>query len=247
MQRFLLLLILLLPAGSSHGKSLTFASIRSVQKSLAARRVLEKAWAELGYQLKFVPHPGRRGLVEANAGRIDGLVQRLPVIEKIYPHLRRITPAVSELRITVFSATADFPVRGWSSLPPRSVVILRGVKILEEKTAGMKRLFVDSIHAGFQVLATGRADLGVFAELNGRLMLRHGEFQRIRMLQPPLAQKPMYHYLHRRHVALIPRISATLHKMQAAGTIAVIHTRTTQEMLAAPPAPLPVRQQPADR
>ena len=53
----------------------------------------------------------------------------------------------------------------------------------------------------------------------------------MRVLEPPLAEVPLYHYLNKKHEALLPSLVAVLRKMEKEGTIRAIAKRVADEML----------------
>ena len=51
------------------------------------------------------------------------------------------------------------------------------------------------------------------------LVRRFAHFVRLLILSPPLATFPVFHYLHKKHAALVPRLTAVLQQMQKDKTI----------------------------
>jgi polar amino acid transport system substrate-binding protein len=50
----------------------------------------------------------------------------------------------------------------------------------------------------------------------------------VRVLCEPMASNPMYHYLHKRHADLVPRIDAVLRDMVAEGRLKAIELHLMQ-------------------
>jgi ABC-type amino acid transport substrate-binding protein len=88
-----------------------------------------------------------------------------------------------------------------------------------------------NLEALFRKLALGRTDVVVESRFNGCLVKQLG-LQKAVLLQPSLEVLPAYHFLHSRHAALVPRITAVLRKMESDGSIKKIQATALREYLA---------------
>lgn len=205
-----LLLVLLLIGTYSQATTLTFGVVDGVDKE-PAYSTLKAAYAKHGITIELRPLPGQRGLIEANAGRIDGELIRATIVEKTNKNLIRVTPAVAEIKILAFAKNPKVKVPdGWPSLAPYNIVLVNGIKISEQATKGMNRQFANNLKAAFTMVNMGRADVTVANEATGLKIIADQGFTDIRPIKPPIARTLLYHYLHVKHRDLAEKISRTL-------------------------------------
>jgi polar amino acid transport system substrate-binding protein len=224
---FLLLVLLLADSGvASAGITLRLGNSR-YPPIVTARQdgVIDRIYLELSRRLdiKIIINPvesGERVLINANNGIDDGDVARGPGLEKLYPNLVRVAVPVYHFQMAVFSRNIDFRVAGADSIKPYDVGILRGWKILEDITRGARS--VTSLESGeqlFTMLQKGRIEIVVFEKPQGLAILKQMKIPEIRLLQPNLLEGNFYLYLHKKHMDLLPKITAVLEDMQKDGTI----------------------------
>ncbi|MBB3118635.1 substrate-binding periplasmic protein [Pseudoduganella violacea] len=218
-RRTLLKLALLtyLPALSASGASKTMRVSTLLEIDPAtdiAEQVLREAYRRLGMNLDVVRLPAERALVSANDGMMDGELYRKIGIERDYPNLLIVPVPLLTYEIVIFTLGTSFVVNGWESLRPFTIGFIRGIKIVEQNTQGMHIEPVATMMQALQKMTMGRTDVVVGNRVSGLAMARTLKMADIRVLQPPLATFPVFHYLHKKHEALIPKLSAALQQMQ---------------------------------
>jgi polar amino acid transport system substrate-binding protein len=77
----------------------------------------------------------------------------------------------------------------------------------------------------FGLLASGRADVVLYERWQG-LAKSRAMGLKVKVLEPPLVRTKMYMYLHKKHVALVPLVSAALAKLKKDGTYQRIFDNT---------------------
>lgn len=227
MYRHLLALLMVLAAfiGNVHGATLELSTSDAPPYStpggsgLADRIVLE-AFRRTGVTIKLVAAPSERSLVNANLGIVDGEYLRIAGIEKMYPNLVMVPESICENEFTAFARDPAIKLKGWESLGPYSVGFITGWKLLEENVAKVKSLTkVKDDESLFDLLANGRVDIAIFDRRRGEAYLKHSRERGVRPLTPPLARRPMYLYLNRKHAALVPILAGALSQMKRDGSI----------------------------
>jgi len=182
-------------------------------------RIITEAFKRLGLELEIVDLPSERALINANDGIDDGNFARVEGLEKQYPNLIRVAEEITTFEFVAFTAGPAFRTTGWASLKPYNVGIITGWKILESNITGVGSLTkVRDEQLLFGLLAAGKADVVVYDRRQGRVVLAQLGLRGITELEPPLAVKSMYPYLHKRHAALVPRLEQTLREMRKDGT-----------------------------
>jgi polar amino acid transport system substrate-binding protein len=199
-----------------------------------ASEILKEAYQQLGIEVVIKVVPQARSLILSNEGEIDGEIARINGLEAQYPNLVRVPVVLIEQEGMAFVRKEKaFPLKGWDSLRPYSIVAMNGVKWSTDGTQGMDRVvMVTQPEQVFQMLETGRAEVALGPRLSGLLQIKRLGFTDLQALEPPLVVNELYHYLNNKHSAvLLPRITAVLQQMEASGRLREIREQTIAAML----------------
>lgn len=181
--------------------------------------VVREAIRRIGYRLVMHRFPAERGLRNANNGLIDGEMSRVKGMDKLYPNLMRVPEKIMDWEFCVFSKKPIKLHKGWDSLANRNVAFITGWKILEKnvprsaeitKTRNSQQLFT--------LLKLNRADFIIYERWGGSRILNKSHLYKVKLRQPCLASKAMFIYLHKKHRALVPRLSRALADMKKDGS-----------------------------
>jgi len=119
----------------------------------------------------------------------------------------------------VFTRKMEFPVKDWEALHPYSVGFIIGWKILEKNIKSTKyTIKAKEPRQLFNLLGKKRVDLVVYDRWMGLFYIKKNNLSFIKTLEPPLVQKQMYLYLHKKHLKLVPEIASSLRQMKEDGT-----------------------------
>jgi polar amino acid transport system substrate-binding protein len=181
--------------------------------------VAGEAFRRAGVELRLVKLPAERGLLNANAGVEDGDLTRIAGLEKQYPNLVRVPEKLMDWEFAAFSRNpairADWPV-----LRRHSVGHIKGWKIYEQNLAGAERVItVDDPAQLFRLLDLNRIDVALYERWLGLALARQLGLKDVQALSPLLARRAMFIYLHKRHTALVPKLTAALRAMKREGVI----------------------------
>jgi polar amino acid transport system substrate-binding protein len=192
-------------------------------------RVFMEAFERLGIDLEIVFTPTDSSIVDVNAGILDAEANRIAGMEEMYPHLRRVPEPNMTMEFVAF-ATRDIRIDGWESLRNLDIGIVRGWKILEDNTRGFPYVVtVPSEVELFNMLERGRIDVALYAKLTGYAAVREIGLKGIRHLEPPLASRDMFLYVHQRHAGLTAEIARVLREMKQDGTYQAIMDQVLEE------------------
>lgn len=184
-----------------------------------AERVLTEAYRRLGLGLEVHKLPGERALRSANNGDMDGELYRKLGMEREYPNLLIVPVPLLTYEIVIFTLGTSFPVHGWESLRPYTVGFVKSIKIVEQNTQGMRVEVASTLRQAFVKMSMGRSDVVVANRASGLAALQELNLPDIKVLSPPLATFPVFHYLHKKHAALVPRLASVLQQMQRDKTL----------------------------
>lgn len=179
--------------------------------------VAGEAFRRAGARLRLVKLPPERGLLNANAGIEDGDLTRIAGLEKQYPNLVRVPEKLVDWTFTAFSKNTDIAAN-WEVLRQRQVGHIKGWKIYEQQLAGAPRVVAaENPEQLFRLIELDRIEVALYARWLGEALLQRQNISGVRALEPPLATREMYIYLHRRHAALAPKLAAALRAIKAEG------------------------------
>ncbi|MBT8002974.1 MAG: transporter substrate-binding domain-containing protein [Rhodospirillales bacterium] len=184
--------------------------------------ITREAYKRIGIAVKIRKYPGERALRLANSGKVDGEVQRINGIAANYHNLIQVHPAINYIEGTVFTRTKNFDVKGWQSLRPYRIGYIRGIKFAERNTKNMDSSGVGDYSRMFQMLGKGRFEIIVSPRLNGLYQMKQLGITGVRVLTPAIMRFDLFHYLHKKHSNLVPKISAVFAKMSETGELAKI-------------------------
>jgi polar amino acid transport system substrate-binding protein len=195
--------------------------------------ILREIYARLDIKIDFIDVEAKRALALSNAGETDGEIQRIANISKDYPALIQLSPPINYIEPTVFTTTLKFDVQGWESIRDYQVGIVRGVGSSEAGTRGMLHVErATSLSDLIEMLDRDRFDLLVTDLFSGRVEIKKMHLEsRIQPILPPLERIYVYHYLHKRHQALVPRVEAVIQKMTESGELEQLRAQLVSEML----------------
>lgn len=194
-----------------------------------AERVLHEAYRRLGMSMVVVKVPGERSLFSADHGQVDGELYRKLGMERDYPNLRIVPVPLLTYEIVIFTLGTTFVVNGWDSLRPFSIGFVKGIKIIEQNTQGMKLEPTTTMRQAFLKMTLMRSDIVVANRHSGVFVLKEMKLSDVKVLEPPLATFPVFHYLHKKHEALIPKLTTVLQQMQKEKTIEKIQKAAMAE------------------
>ncbi|WP_319760562.1 transporter substrate-binding domain-containing protein [Maridesulfovibrio sp.] len=194
-------------------------------------RIVNEAFRRIGLKSKVVFTPNERSLISVNEGMFDAEINRVAGMEKKFPHLIQVPEPNMTMHFVAF-ATKDIPISDWESLRPYKIGLEKGWKILEQNTHNfphVKRLM--SANQLFLMLDKERLDVALFSKMLGYEWIKKLDCNRIKHLEPPLASKDMFLYLHKDNKELAKPLAKALREMKRDGTYDRIVQETTGFLL----------------
>jgi polar amino acid transport system substrate-binding protein len=207
-------LVICLSGGLTQAESLTI--VYPPEKNTfhdAAAAIIRGAYKKIGIEVVFKTYPAERALQISNSGDADGELVRIDNISTAYTNLIKIP----------VSHVAKIEINGWESLRPYKIVFHKGYKAAELGTKGMNVLLVGHDKQAFLMVDKGRRDVVVANRFTGLSVIKEMNLNEIVMLTPPVQVDPLYHYLHKKHKALVPQITAILRNMKHEGKFQEIY------------------------
>ena len=181
--------------------------------------LLQLALKRMGYRLRVLTVPAERSLKMAAAGLAGGELFRTTAIEKHFPTLLQVPEALIEGEFVVFSHKPIELSEGWQALSGKSVGIVIGMKIIENKVPASALVTkVKSEKQLFTLLKRKRIDYAIFIRDMGQFYLHKNNITGVFVHEMYLDKVSAYTYLHPKHAALVPELANTLKGMKQDGS-----------------------------
>ncbi len=191
--------------------------------------VLKEAFRRAGLNLKLVRVSPERALLNANAGIEDGVSARIAGLEKNYHNLVRVPEKVLDTSFVAFAHHSKLNNANWETLASVSVGYIQGYKIFEQNLKpGTQITIVDTGEQLLTMLDKNRIDVSLDERWMGLALAKKMGVEGVYVVEPALAEREMFVYLHKRHTDKIPAISAALRALKADG----FYSRICREKLA---------------
>ena len=197
---------------------MTIAAIDSAAVAVP-EKIIREAYRRLEIPIDIVRLPPARSIRMSNSGQVDAELARVKVDPNEFPNLIRVPVPIDVIEGAVFSKKLDFEISGWESIKPYRIGIRQGVKFSERGTRGMDVVVASENAQLFRMLETDRVDLIVLNKQNALRVIEQLGITDIRLLEPSIHYLQVYHYLHRQHQDLLPRITQVLDQMTANGEV----------------------------
>ncbi|HEB78906.1 MAG TPA: transporter substrate-binding domain-containing protein [Rhodospirillales bacterium] len=181
-------------------------------------RLAIEAFKRLGHVLTIPQLPSGRSLLNAQAGIDDGTLPRIAGLTAEYPNLLQVPEKLMDYQFTAFTMSDNMTVRTWEDLRQYTVGYVYGWKIFERSTKDFPNVIsVRDPDLLFSLLAKNRADVVLLERWQGLLTAKKLGLKGVRAILPPLAEREMFIYMHKKHAALLPKLAQALRSMKKDG------------------------------
>jgi polar amino acid transport system substrate-binding protein len=173
---------------------------------------------ELPIELLIYQGAYERELINANQGVEDGIAARTAGIEKRFPNLIRVPEEILTIEIVAFTTAGRIAIPNWEALSPYVVGYVSGWNVVESRRSSfLEATPVSDAEHLFKLLGAGRADVVIYERLDGLAQAKTLGIK-VQPMSPPLASTKLYTYLHKKHAALVPKMTEALVKLKRNGT-----------------------------
>lgn len=195
-------------------------------------RLAEKACAENGVRVRWSTPPVGRSLLNVNEGIDDGDGPRVAGLSADYPNLVMVPEPIGEFVFGAFATNNDIVIKDWDSLENYNVSYVIGWKIFDTNVKKAKSITkVRDKVILFNLLAAKRTDLVLITKLAGYATIAKLQLEGITFLESPLAVKPNYLYLNKRHEDLAKALAITIAKYKKDGTYDLMYREIVTSVL----------------
>ncbi len=225
-------ILLLIPAKPGLAEErMTLVAAAGTVDTVISEVILRTAYRRLGIDIYIEKHPGERALRLANSGEVAGDVQRIDGLSAKYSNMIQIRPAINFIEGSAFSRSQQIPINGWESLKDYRIGLIRGIKFAENNTKGMDTYVARDYASLFRMLNKDRIDVAISPRLNGLYQIKRFGIHDVTPLSPAIARFDLFHYLHIKHAALVPKLSSIFTEMAASGELKQIREHVIKIMM----------------
>lgn len=204
-----------------HGEDmLNFSAIEGSAYTSYATTVMREVYKRLDLEFSVTLLPAKRSLISSNAGgSIDGELFRISGIEQTYTNLVPVEVPLSASIWRVLTVEKMFEVDGWESLRPYRIGVRHGIATTDRGTEGMNTFKANTNEQLITMLINGRVDIVIMSENNIKGLTNLITNSPIVTLEEPVQVIPVYHFLHRSNISLLPKVLAVLKELETEGFI----------------------------
>ncbi|MEH6631279.1 MAG: transporter substrate-binding domain-containing protein [Halopseudomonas aestusnigri] len=219
---------------------LTLVAAAGTVDTVISEVILRTAYQRIGIEIYIEKHPGERALRLANSGEVAGDVQRIDGLSAKYTNMIQIRPAINFIEGSAFSKSQTIPIDGWKSLQDYRIGLIRGIKFAENNTKGMDTYVARDYASLFRMLNKDRIDVAISPRLNGLYQIKRFGIHDVTPLSPAIARFELFHYLHKKHAALVPKLSAVFTEMATSGELQRIREHVIKVLMSLAEQNLPL-------
>jgi hypothetical protein len=217
----------------SISKTMHFSSIELLVEQDIGRIIIPAMYQRLGIEVIVIPLPANRAQQEAVLGDTDGEIMRIWSYGIDNPDMIRVPTAYYYLQTGAFIVkNSDVLIRNKTDLAQYRLARVRGVKHTNSITAGLP--FVNDMSNTQQMmryLSAGMVDVALTNIIDGQKVIKNSDYKNIILMTPPLATYKLYHYLNKKHAALVSKIDLMIRDMQTSGELAQLIAKANAEVM----------------
>ncbi len=191
-------------------KKINISSIEGLRIKDEYRKLVLKAYTDLGYKVEFTEMPSAREVIEIDKGTVDALVIRFSVIEKSNPDLIRVPVALATGELFIY-CQIELPCdQSVVDEPSHLIGALIGQNFstayLEGRKASVYKVTTTNQLA--EMLSKKRLDYILAFEIDGFDTLIELDKSKYNVFK--LDNLEAFHYIHRRIENILPELTLSL-------------------------------------
>ena len=224
------LVIAMLSTSISHSEEVTISTFEQDTIQLdVSTEVMTEFYRRLGHEMKLITLPGKRSIVEANKGTVDGELIRIKRSEKLLSNLTRIPTAIDSIKVVAITRVDGAEINSLADLAGKKIGAIHGLQLTDRIVQGLPHQSVDSIDSLFKILIVGRVDVILFPELDAKYHIRnHALGDKVTIHTPPILEVALYHFINKSKPTLIKDMSELLAKLKETGELEAITLKAKQ-------------------
>jgi polar amino acid transport system substrate-binding protein len=201
-----------------------FTAVEGMRHNMEGLRLLREAYAAIGVEFSVLYLTPNRSIQEVENGAADGELLRIQQVGHHFTEIVRVEIPVISLPIYAYTNNPQLAGLTLDEMDRYRVGYVDGALFAQRMTAKLPDVTpVESPDTLFKMLELDRLDIVIAAENPGDTVMQTVGNGRIYKGSKQLRSVEFYHYLNRRHRALVPRIEWLLTELKE-GRIQITHT-----------------------
>lgn len=219
-------------SGATAQQKLVLSTLEHAPNGKIGSEILKTAYAKLGLNLETYYTSGKRALVLSSSGVVDGEVLRTSDVAQKYPSLIKVDVPLLTLMNVVFVNRHRSSGEVFMDLKNTRVGFLNGVEQLDAYTQGFHHIWrAESFRELFEMLSLGKLDAVISEKTAGKIEIHALGLDSVVTLDKVIAPETLYHFLHEKHVQLVPKVAEVLQQMKSSGEMEQIANRAVMEIV----------------
>lgn len=213
MRQLIIYLLLCLTTSSYADNVMRFTTSSSADAFPEVINIFSELYSRLGYRIEITKLPNRRALYEAsNRDWVDGELARVKDAEHLLSSHIRIPVPVAKIAASAFVRELSIKVKDWEELRPYKLGSLRGIIAIEKRLIGFNTQEASSPSQLLDMLDRKRIQIAVMPRPMGEFALKALPYN-VLILEPPIEEFNLYHYVNQKHRSLVPQLTAILSEL----------------------------------
>lgn len=202
-------------------KDYQFGSIQGLVEQEVGKSVLPKVYKRIGLNVAVKSMPANKVENLLSLGFIDGEVLRIHSYGDNNERLLRVPTSYYQLQTMAFvNKRKLLNIKTVNDLKGLKVAVVKGVKHTETATKGLDSVVaLANTKQIMKLVDKGRVDVALTNTIDGLVAIEHLGLTNVVSVDQPIANEPLYHYLHKSNEALLPKIDAKLKEMKESGEL----------------------------
>ncbi len=184
--------------------------------------LMKMAYKEIGYEIHIIDFNHQNALVAANQGVLDGQLGRIANVKDDYPNLLKVDYPLFDFNLVLLKNCRQCQYEDLKSLAIQSSYPAAQSYIDNHPFDG-DVIKVRNVTAQLNLLTQKRVEGTIL--LDFLLSTKHPGFDQTAFHKQILMPMQSFHFVHKRHKAIIPQLTKVLKKLDENGTVQFLKSK----------------------
>ena len=197
-----------------------FSSMEKLMQEEVGRSVLTDIYQSIGINIQVSPLAPKRAEMMATTGVLDGEVMRIWEYGIEHSTALRVPTPFYRIELIAYTlAHREIVIRDKDDLKKYKVATVRGVKHSQD----IDMLYhSNSAENMFKLLKNEQVDVALINRLDGQVAFKKLAYNGIIATGKPIEHHNLFHYIHKKHKELIPRVNDAIMKLKVSGRLTTL-------------------------
>lgn len=193
--------------------------------------LIQALYQPLNIKTELIPLPPLRSLSMVNSGELDAEMVRIAEVGQRYPDLIRLPTPLLTLQLEIVSATPNMTLDNLKQARKGRIVIQLNSMKSQQLIGHLEPVIVHSIEQQLKLLASGRVDFALIDSIHGLDLTTGYSTAERPLFQTTVLQEPGYHFLNKKHQALLLPLEQSAQDIQVSGRVEELLQQFRQQLL----------------